>query len=167
MTKPKLELRGGRRPQRAKPRRTSFTARKQAIFFAELAATCNVSAAARKARISDSTVYEHRLRYAAFRARWLEAVRESYARLELAVLDRSLNGTVKTVTRADGSVDRIHEYPNAMALQLLRQHRETAAAAQIEPDPTAVEEARRRIARKLERLAAQREAGRAKDGPKP
>ncbi|HWT12837.1 MAG TPA: hypothetical protein VN231_08805 [Allosphingosinicella sp.] len=140
------------RPQLRKPRRGAFTKAKQERFFAELAATCNVTLSARKARIHRTTVYEHRLKSAEFRARWAAAVREAYAALELMMLERGMNGTVKTITRADGAVQRIHEYPNAMALQLLRMHRQTAAEAEEIHDPEDIEEVRARIAKKLERL---------------
>lgn len=159
-----MELRGGRRPQRVKTRRGRFTAEKKDRFFAELAATCNVTAACRRARVHPGTVYEHRGKDAAFRARWAEAVREGYAKLELMLIERAMNGTVKTVTRADGSVDKTHEFPNGVALTLLRLHRETAVEAQVRHDPEEVEEARRRIARKLERLSRQIEAEQAKEG---
>jgi hypothetical protein len=143
-----------RRPQlRQAPRgRPRFTLAKQEIFFAELAATCNVSAAYRKAGVSHYCVYDHRRKSAAFRARWAEAVREAYARLELMMLDRAMNGTVKTRTRADGSVEKIHEYPNHIAMQLLRLHRATAAEAEEVHDSELIEEARDRLANRLERL---------------
>lgn len=147
----KMTLAGGRRPQ-FKNKKNSFTLAKQEIFFAELAATCNVTASARKAGVSKQTVYAHRRASAGFRARWALAVREAYANLELAMLERALNGTVKTVTRADGSVDKTHEYPNAVALTLLRRHQELAAEVGTEHDPANVEELRERLANKIERL---------------
>jgi len=154
MARPGTELRrgvGGRAQIRA-ARYKRFTPARQDVFFAELAATCNVAAAARKVRIDPSTAYNHRRLSAEFRARWEEAVREAYANLELAMLERVMNGTAKTVTRADGSVDRTHEYPNAIALQLLRQHRDLAPEAQAPPDPEEIEEVRARVAAKIERL---------------
>lgn len=156
MENDKVELRRGvgRRPQLRKTRRV-FTQARQERFFAELAATCNVTRAYRAAGVSKYCVYDHRRKSAAFRTRWTEAVRDSYARLELMMLERSMNGTVKTITRADGSVEKIHDYPNAIALQLLRLHRQTAAEAETEYEPEDVEEVRERIADKLERLRAQ------------
>jgi len=163
-------LRGaGGRPQLCR-RRRPFTAARQEKFFATLAATCNVSRACRAAGIGRDCVYNYRRKSAAVRARWAEAVRESYARLELMMLERMIDGTVKTITRADGSVDTVHEYPNALALQLLRQHRETAAEAELEHEPEDVEEVRQRIADRLERLRAQLDkakAGAAADGDGP
>lgn len=146
-----------KRPLLRKAKRNSFTAAKQDKFFAELAATCNVQAACRKARVSKPTVYRHRRMSASFRARWREAVREAYAALELVMLERAMNGTVKTVTGPDGAVEkRVHEYPNAVALTLLRMHRATVAEADQaeELEPEDVDEVRERLARRIARLRA-------------
>ena len=93
----KTELRRGRtgRPQLVK-KAGRFTAARQEAFFATLADTCNVTRAIRAAGVSRRTVYAHRIKHAAFRARWAEVLRESYARLELMMLERAINGTVKT-----------------------------------------------------------------------
>jgi hypothetical protein len=147
-----LELAGGKVPRLRKPQRKSFGKARQERFLAALAATCNVRAACRTARVSNTCVYAHRRKNAAFRAGWAEAVREAYGRLELATLERMMNGTVTTRTRADGSVDRTHEYPNAIALQLLRLHRQSAAEAQAEHDSVDMDEVRERIALRIERL---------------
>jgi hypothetical protein len=157
-----LELAGGKVPRLRKPARKAFTKAKQDRFLAALAATCNVSAACRSARVSDTCAYEHRRKNAAFRAGWAEAVREAYGRLELMTLERMMNGTVTTRTRADGSVDKTHEYPNAIALQLLRLHRATAAEAEQVHDAEDIEEVRERLAQRIERLRirVQKEAGR-------
>ena len=155
-----MELRrgkGGRRMLQRPDKRRTFTRAKQDRFFAALAATCNVTAAYRAAGVGHYCVYDHRAKYAAFRARWAEAVREAYARLELMMVERMMNGTVKTVTRADGSTQTIHHYSDAISLQLLRLHRQTAAEAAIEHAPEEADAARARIADKLERLKARLE----------
>jgi hypothetical protein len=150
--KEKLELTGGKVPRLRKATKNSFTPAKQEKFFSTLAATCNIEAACRAARVSSSTISRHRKRGAAFRARMAEAVREAYANLELMTLERMMNGTVRTITKADGSVETMHEYPNALALQLLRLHQKGAAEAQVEHDPQDIEEVRERLARRIERL---------------
>lgn len=154
----RLELAAGKTLRMRKPGGPRFTAAKQDKFFAVLLATCNVEAARRAAKVSSSTVYRHRRGNAAFRARWAEVVREAYAQLELMMLERMMNGTVKTVTRADGSTERIHEYPNAIALTLLRLHRDTAVEAATEHEPEDIDEVRRRLADKLARLRRRMEA---------
>ncbi len=143
-----MALVGGKKPQIRK-KKGGWTPAKQRAFIDELGATCNISAALRKVRMSDSGLRALRRRSAEFRALWAEALREGYARLELVMLERMMNGTVKTVTRADGSVDKTHEYPNHIALQLLRLHKSNVAEAEAEHDPEEIEAARERILRKL------------------
>lgn len=168
MKESRIELRRGpdRRPQlrKAPGGGRSFTLARQDIFFAELAATCNVLAACRKARISPDCVYRHRRKCAAFRARWAEAVREAYARLELMMIERAMNGTVRTRTRADGSVETMHEYPNHIAMQLLRMHRDTAVEAEEVHDSDLIEEVRERLVNRLGRLRRQIEREQAVEG---
>lgn len=144
-----LVLKGGRRPQLIKGRKGGWTAAKRKAFTAELAATCNVAASLRVVGMSTSSLYRLRQRSAEFRAQWAEALREGYAKLELTLLDRAMNGTVKTVIRADGSVDKTIEYPNAIALALLRMHKDSVAEAAAEHDSVEIEDVRKRIARKL------------------
>jgi hypothetical protein len=155
MKQDEIELRrgsGGRPQLRKAPRRARFTLAKQERFFAALTATCNVAAACRAARISTRCVYHHRIKSAAFRARWAVAIREAYVGLELMMLERAMNGTVKTITRPDGGVQTVHEYPNNVAMLLLKLHRDTASAAEQEHDPEDVDEVRARIAKKIDRL---------------
>jgi hypothetical protein len=140
-----------------RPTSKSFVKARQERFLAALASTCNVAAACRSARVSRTTVDRHKKTNAAFRAGWAEAVREAYGRLELMTLERMMNGMVTTRTRADGSVDKTHEYPNAVALQLLRLHQAGAAEAAAEHDPVDMEEVRERLVRRIERLRARRD----------
>lgn len=156
--KGEMILSGGKRPRVRRPRGDGWTAARRRLFLDELAATCNVKAAVRAAGMKPSGVYKLRRRSAAFRALWAEALREGYARLELALLDRALNGTVKTVRRSSGAVDRTREYPNSVAISLLKMHRESAAAAEAVPAAEELEEVRRRVLRKLS-AAGRRLAG--------
>jgi hypothetical protein len=146
------------RPQVRKAKPRAFDKTKQDIFFETLAATCNVTRSARRAGVGKFAVYDHRRKSAAFRARWAAAIGEAYANLELTMIERMLNGTVKTVRRADGSVDETREYPNAIALQLLRLHRDTAVEAERDHEPEDVEEVRAQLAERLERLRGRMEA---------
>jgi len=149
--------RGGR-PQMRTVRKGGWTEAKKTAFFVELAATCNVSAALAKVGMGAPQVYNLRQSDAAFRARWNAALSEGYARLELMLLERAMIGTVRTVRKADGRTETMTEYPNAIALQLLRMHRDTVARHEAEPEPGAVEELRDKIARKLTALAKRVEA---------
>jgi hypothetical protein len=148
----KTELAGGKVPRVTQARKNAFDRAKQARFLAELAATCNVSLAAKRAGVSVGTVYDRKAKDAAFRAGWGTALGEAYRKLELMMLERAMNGTVKTVTKHDGTIDRTHEYPNAIALTLLRLHRDTAAEAEELPDEEDTEALRAEIARRIERI---------------
>ncbi len=149
-----LILSGGCKPRVRRPRRDGWTAERRRRFLDELAATCNVQAAIRASGMKPGSmsVYALRKRSAAFRAEWAKALAEGYAKLELALLDRAMNGTVKTVERGNGSVDKTREYPNGLAIQLLKLHREGAAVAEVEAGAEEVEEVRQRVVRKLSAL---------------
>ena len=149
-----LELRvvGTATPKIRKPRRNEWTKAKQDIFFTTLAETCNVKLAAETAGMSVAGAYWKRKRDAAFRAGWAEAIGVAYQRLELVMLDRALNGTEKIVFRKDGTEERMRDYPNQIALHLLKMHRDSATEAVEEPDEADVAEVRQRLVEKLERL---------------
>ena len=149
------QLTGGKRPRVVKQRANAFTAAKQAKFLDLLAGTCNVAMSCRETPVADSTVRRHYEINAAFRGGWDQAIAHAVRRLNLHQLDLALNGTTKTVTKADGSVDRTHEYPVAMAMQLLRLHWDKAAAA-AEPEPEELdrEALEAMILRRIERLSA-------------
>jgi hypothetical protein len=149
-----LELRvvGTATPKIRKPRRNEWTKAKQDIFFTTLAETCNVKLAAETAGMSVAGAYWKRKRDAAFRAGWAEAIGVAYQRLELVMLDRALNGTEKIIFRKDGTEERMRDYPNQIALHLLKMHRDSATEAVEEPDEADVAEVRQRLVEKLERL---------------
>lgn len=148
--KTELMVVGQSRPQARKQRKFEWTKAKEKIFLATLAETCNVTAAAGAAGMSASGAYMRRKKVAAFRASWAEAIATAYRDLELVLLERALNGTEKIVTKPNGSVERMREYPNQIALQLLRMHRDTAVEAE-RPEVDG-DEVRERLVNKLERL---------------
>lgn len=150
--KAELTIAGGATPRLRKPRGNDWTKAKEGAFLTTLAETCNVTAATEAAGVSVSGAYSHRKKVAAFRAGWAEAIATAYQRLELVMLDRALNGTEKIVVRKDGLEERMRDYPNQIALHLLKMHRETAAEMINEPDEVKVEEVRARLLEKLRRL---------------
>jgi len=87
-----------------------------------------------------------------FRGAWLEAIGAAYHRLELVLLERAFVGSEKLIRRKDGSEERMVEYPNQLALTLLKMHRDTAVEATTEVPPDDVEEIRERLLEKLERI---------------
>jgi hypothetical protein len=117
-----------------------------------------VTLAAEAAGMSLTSAYERRKKVAAFRAGWAEAIATAYQRLELVMLDRALNGTEKIVLRKDGSEERMREYPNQVALHLLKMHRDSAMEAIEEPSERDTAEVRERLVEKLERLRKRFEA---------
>lgn len=93
-------------------------------FLAELAATSNVSAAARKAGIGTGTAYEARRSNAEFNRAWQQALCEGYDHLEMELLARLRGGEVKPAT---GSKRGVRAFDNATAFRLLAAHRDSAA----------------------------------------
>lgn len=155
-------LDGGKTPRLRKPRRRDFTKKRQTEFLAVLADTSNVSLACREVDISVNGVYKRRQRDAAFRKAWQEALATAYRKLELVLLERAFAGTEKIYTRKDGGEERVREYPNAIALQLLKMHRDEVVESEREFVPEEVDEIRKRFLDKLERLR-KREEGKKDD----
>lgn len=153
-----LVLAGGERTQLRRASDRNWSKAKECEFLSILADTCNVTLAASEAGVSVSGAYKRRKADAAFRGAWLEAIGTAYQRLELVLLERAFAGTEKIVRRKDGSEERMVEYPNQLALTLLKMHRDTAVEAATEVPADDVEEIRERLLEKLERLR-KREAG--------
>ena len=147
-----LTLVGGKNSQLRKATGKEWSKAKVAEFLSVLAETCNVTRAAAEAGVSVSAVYRRRKADAAFRNSWLEAIGAAYQRLELVLLERAFVGTEKIVRRKDGSEERMVEYPNQLALTLLKMHRDTAVEANTEFAPSDVKEIRERLIQKLQRL---------------
>ena len=147
-----LVLVGGKRAQKRKASGRDWSKAKESEFLSVLADTCNVTRAAAEAKVSVSAAYRRRKTDAAFRAAWLDAIAAAYQRLELVLLERVFVGTEKIVRRKDGSEERMIEYPNQLALTLLKMHRDTAVEAVADAPADDVEEIRDRLLEKLERL---------------
>jgi len=103
--------------------------------------------------------YKRRKRNAAFREAWQTCVRSAYQRLELVLLERFFHGTEKIVTRNDGSIDRMREFPNQLGLSLLKLHRSTMIEAETAAEMTEeeVEALRERVLEKVRRLEQRRD----------
>lgn len=152
-----LVLDGNGRARLRKPSPKTWTKEKEKDFLSILSETCNVKLAAQEAGVSPQHAYTRRKSHAAFRAAWLEAIAVAYSRLELILLDRALNGTEKIVTRSDGREERMVDYPNQVALTLLKMHRETAIEADCELPVDEIDELREKISKKLDRLKRQQD----------
>jgi len=93
-------------------------------FLSELAATSNVSAAARRAGISTTAAYEARRHDPEFYREWHRALCEGYDHLEMELLHRLRTGEVKP---AGGTKRGVRSFDNATAYRLLVVHREAVA----------------------------------------
>ena len=139
-------------PQRRTGRPSDWTKAMANKFVDTLADTCNVTLAAASIGRSIANVYKWRGKDASFRAAWDRALSVGYSRLELMLLERALHGVEKTVVARDGTSSVMREYPDRVALTLLRMHRETAAMADESVDGREHDEACERIIAKLSRL---------------
>jgi hypothetical protein len=148
----KLKIVGGSKPQMRKASASDWTIDKASTFLTVLAETCNVSEACRRSGVPMTVAYRRRKSDAAFRSGWVAAIASAYQRLELVLLDRAFNGIEKVIRRRDGSEERMLEYPNQLALTLLKMHRDTAAEADGEMPEPDVAQIRERLVRKLQRL---------------
>ena len=149
---PDVMLAGGKKAQMRKTSARNWSKAKEEQFLSVLAETCNVTRAASEAGVSVSHAYRRRKADAAFRGAWMEAIAAAYQRLELVLLERAFAGTERMVRRKDGSEERMVEYPNQLALTLLKMHRDTAVEATTEMPADDVEGVRERLLEKLERL---------------
>ena len=159
----KVTRTSGGRPQVQDVTETAraWTKAKQEQFLEHLAATCNVRASCRAVGLSEPGAYKRKKADAGFRASWARAVAEAVGRLELMLIERAMKGTVKTHVTREGVKLRTTEYPDRIALSLIRVHKEEARQAEgdaIEDEP--IEAVRARIARKLDMLV-RREAAKA------
>jgi hypothetical protein len=102
--------RGGRRWQVQRARRNRFTRERKDVFLAHFSATCDAEAAAEKAEVSISTVYDHRRTDPAFAEGCREAIAEAYARLEAEALRQRL-----------AAMERFRVVPDETATPELRQ----------------------------------------------
>ena len=152
-----LTLVAAAKPQLKKRARRDWTKAKAAKFLGVLAETCNVSEACRQTGISMTVVYRRRKMDAKFRTAWNETLSGAYSRLELVLLERAFDGTEKTFTRADGSEERMREYPNHIALRLLQMHRDTVMETESETPAEDAAEIRERLIKKLQRLKKRNE----------
>lgn len=155
--KKELTLVAAKQPQLKKRATRDWSKEKAAKFLTALAETCNVSEACRQSGVPMTVVYRRRKMDAAFRAGWAESIALGYQRLEAVLLDRAFNGTERLVKRKDGSEERMREYPNQIALQLLKMHRETAMEADSEMAAEDVDQIRERLVKKLQRLKKRNE----------
>lgn len=114
-------------------RSDSWTAKKEGIFFATLAQTCNASEAAREAGVCRASAYRRKAIDPAFAERWEDALAEGYDEIELMLMRAALFGHESEETVRDGEgVVKTHKVTRkqdvGVAVRLLMAHRDTVAA---------------------------------------
>jgi len=160
-----LAIDGKRRMRLRKPSPNAWTRTKERLFLSVLSETCNVKIAAAEAGVSAQRAYERRRTHARFRAAWVEAVGVAYAKLELILLDRALNGVERIIKRSNGSEERMVEYSNQVALTLFKMHRDTAREADHEQADEDVGELREKLLKRLIRLRERAQEAGEKEQP--
>jgi len=93
------------------------------VFLAELAATGNVSAAARAAGVNRDTPYGRRQTDPAFAAAWDSSLEEACDLLELEARRRAFAGVVEPVFYKGAECGRINKYSDTLMIVLLKAHR--------------------------------------------
>ena len=137
-------------------RRASAKAKWVRVFLAELAATSNVSAAARKAKVDTWAVYQLRRDDAEFRRHWQAALLEGYDNLELDLLGRLRSGEIKP---AAGAKKGVRAFDNALALRLLMAHRDSVARVRASRDNEDADAILASLNAKLDRMREQAQRG--------
>lgn len=115
--------------KRRKAVRRLWTTARQALFLQHLAQTANVAASCRAAGMKGATggLYVLRQKSAEFRASWAAALREGYAALEVALLDRALNGTPTPIIHGGELKGTAIQFSERLAMFLINAHRDTVA----------------------------------------
>jgi hypothetical protein len=153
-TKPAATARAARPTVSGKPARAWSK-----TFLAALSDTSNVAAAARRAGVSTSAVYERRRTDVEFSRQWQLALCEGYDNLEMELLHRLRNGELKPVTGAKRSV---RSFDNGIAFRLLLAHKESATRTRAMRENVSAAQVRAAIDRKVaeirERVLARRAA---------
>jgi hypothetical protein len=116
--------------QVVRSKRKIFGKELQALFFAELAETCNIRASARAAGVSWQCVYQRKDRDPEFRARLRSALAEAYEWLEWRMLEETNGGAapasppLPNPSPAEGGGAK---FDKDLALHLLREHKKGLA----------------------------------------
>lgn len=141
------------KPRVRKAKKDGWTAAKAKAFLDHLRISCNVAASCRKAGIGETAVYNRRKIDAAFRAEWGAALSEAVERLEILLLERAIKGTTVEKRARDGAVVKTVQYPDQVALALIRANKDKAAAFEAPDDEAELAALRIKIGRKLDAVA--------------
>ena len=126
----------------------------EARFLDHLAASCNVTTAARAAGFSPAALYQRRRNCPAFAQRWQAALEQGYARIEMALVQRAADALEGVAPDPDTPITTMTA---ELALKILARHRATIDAgtrgARNWVRPRTLDELRGSILTKLEAMA--------------
>ncbi len=155
----------GSGPQLKAVRKDGWTPARRKKFLEALAATCNVSEAARAAGKNLSGAYYQRRRDPGFAREWSQALNVGYAELEALLLRQSLFGVEQEEVTLDSEgavrsrkVKRAH--PHVVAVRLLLAHRATVEKMRAEEmrDGSEAEDALAKMRAVMDEVRRRREA---------
>lgn len=153
------KLPGEERPQASlqlrQQRHDGFTPAKQDVFFATLALTANISAAARVAGVGHPTVYRYKKNDAGFARRWRSALADSHDELARLMLERALiaegfaRGAIEGSDEDARALAILKSFPDRVAEILFRAHhaerREIEEDAEMDNDEAALAQIEARL----------------------
>lgn len=136
-------------------------AARRARFLKILAATANVSRAARDAGVSSSSLYRHRAINALFAKAWDAAIGEALDALEEVLIERARDGVEKPVFFGGKVTGTVRVYSDQLGMFLLRARRpqiyDRAANGGQPVSEMSDKEAKAEFQRRLERVIALRD----------
>ncbi|MEN2786475.1 hypothetical protein ACFOKI_05590 [Sphingomonas qilianensis] len=160
----------GCRVQQRATRKGGWTTGKRTVFLATLAATCNVTAAARAAGKSDHSARALRKRDGEFSLLWAEALEVGYERLENELVARALglvsSGDNPTSAEIMTPPAVLPAFDPALAIQVLKLRSETTKRAGPQGAPPVIKtqgEVDAALLQRLDALAARRRQERGED----
>jgi hypothetical protein len=149
----RIQVRVAKGAKQAKPKHVGFTAEKRATFLSHFAATCNGTAAAEAAGISERTVYNWRRDNAEFSEAWHAALDQGYARLEAGLVRWAQAAVVVADEAAAGAPLGGFDPKTALAvLEAYRRHMAGARTGGIIAQPYDMEQVRQRLEAKMRAL---------------
>jgi hypothetical protein len=128
-------------------------------FLDHLAATSNVTEAAKHAGVSTSTAYDAKRTRPEFNRQWRRALCEGYELLEMELLNRLRTGEIKNSIAKKG----VRAFDNANAFRLLIAHRDEAGRQRATRDNEDADAIIASIDAKLAKMRQRRLAATAED----
>jgi len=159
--------RGKRGPQLRKPRKDGWTKRARRIFLDHFRATCNATASAKAAGMTEGSAFKLRARDPEFAADWDAALRDSEARLKgklIVYAETKGKPQPEPAGEDDPAVAPIEDFDPELALALLRHHQASLAGGRRRGGPRPQAASREELIAALMKLIAvfkRREAKRA------